>query len=208
MPWPANIPTGRELRRVSCQRFTKHWPFQCNVCGHSGNCSEESTHTDACPYYNVRSIRDYVEILGYFHVLSLVGKRIWHFRVTKPGVDNLVIYAPLALSYPELDPTDFFPVVYHNGVRIPQSRITVAKTTTSNDGVVEMNHSTTVLSRSTLVIQANYGTKLKIGIAPVYDITSDFSAAAGVKYFVLTESGTYEEIPVKTEEEFLDLIKN
>ena len=81
----------------------------------------------------------------------------------------------------------------------------MSKTTADNDGLVEMNHSSTVLSRSTLVIQANYGTKLKITIAPEYEATTDYSAAEGEEYFVLDENGKYVAAVVKTEDELLEM---
>lgn len=185
-----------------CQRFVKTPANQCSVCGLkqdktiSGDIKEICTignNTYECPYYNVRSMRDYVEILGYFHVLSLVGKRMWHFKLKKNDTNQVIIQAPLALSYPELKVEDFYCIVYHNEVRIDQSRITVSSTNKENTDAEEMEHGTGCLSRSTLVIQSNFATKMMVSITPEYIDATDHRVVKGVEYLKYNTEGKLVE---------------
>lgn len=132
---------------------------QCAQCGLRDKCTirqspEFSGDTDLkvtqkhCPYFTRRGIKDYIDILGYHHVLALIAKRVTHFRVdaekpyrldkaTGKDVVQLTITIPLALC--DLKSTDIFPVVYHNGRRIPQEHIEITDTqSTTSAGISEI----------------------------------------------------------------------
>ena len=173
-----------------CPKFIKTPMNQCDICGHADRCpvkeKQDRTRVNIgynCPHYSVRSMADYVHILGYFHVLSLVGKRIWHLIVSKTGTHEYIVQAPLALSPPEMEAQDFFCLVYHNGYRIDQSRISISKTNRDNYGARELTHTTSTLSRSTLVIQSAYASRLKVTIAPLYADTTDDTVLKDKAYY-------------------------
>ena len=71
------------------------------------------------------TIEDYIDLIGYYHTLALVGRRVHYFEVTKktPGNKEFVVRAPLALV--EYGYDDFTAVVYKNGYRVDQSRISI-----------------------------------------------------------------------------------
>ena len=177
---------------------------QCSKCGLKARCPRvtvdeqtgeltKAVTDEYCKYFNHRSIKEYVEILGYFHVLSLIAKRVTYFTPLVAGVDTYVVTAPLALSEPEFSATDFFPVVYHNGIRVDQSRISFTAGKFSNPKTVAIGHRTDDEKYGSNIIENVFATNLKIKIAHVYHLTTDYRFAEGTKYFKLVEGGTYVE---------------
>ena len=71
------------------------------------------------------SIDDYIDLIGYYHTLALVGKHVHYFEVTldTPANKEFVVRAPLALVEYEYD--DYMAVVYKNGYRVDQSKISL-----------------------------------------------------------------------------------
>ena len=62
------------------------------------------------------TLNDYIDLVGYYHTLALIGKRVTHFEITKEskGTREFVVRAPLALQDYGVD--DYFPIVYLNGI--------------------------------------------------------------------------------------------
>ena len=159
---------------------------QCSVCGIQTLCPYKKTEPvkdRVCPYYSSRSIRDYIDILGYFHVLALIGKRIFHYQMTADGTQYVVVMAPLALSYPELGPEDYYPIVYLNGERVEQTDISWNETSATNVDAKEMTHSDGSDIDVAPIIPANYSTRLKVSINKVYRETKSITFANDVRYY-------------------------
>ena len=171
---------------------------QCRCCGLRAQCpNKELDETEPkitdhfCPYYTSRSIQDYIDILGYFHVLALIGKRVWHFNVLKEGTDSVVVYAPLALNPPEMQATDFYPIVYLNGVRVPQGAIKWQSTTSTNVDVEEIGHESADLDTAN-IIPMNYSVRLKIKLLPYYQETDHQLLSSNYVYYKLVD-GEYRK---------------
>ena len=159
---------------------------QCSVCGIQNLCPYKKTEPikdRVCPYYSSRSIQDYIEILGYFHVLALIGKRIFHFKMTASGTQYVVVMAPLALSYPELEPEDYYPIVYLNGERVEQTDVSWHETAATNVDAKEMIHSDGSDLTVADIIPSNYSTRLKVSINKVYRETKSITFANDVRYY-------------------------
>jgi len=98
-----------------------------------------------CPEFSARKLSDYINILGYYHTLSLICKRVTTYyvkslaenKLTKLKIvegsepesvyesrKNLItVHVPLALY--DLDYTEFYPMVYINGDKLDASMIHV-----------------------------------------------------------------------------------
>jgi len=186
---------------------------QCSVCGINALCPHHQAgdpiKTYMCPFYTSRSIQDYIDILGYFHVLALIGKRIFHYRVTKAGTQSVVVSVPLALSYPELETEDYYPVVYHNGVRVDQCDVSWHETCSTNTDVREIDHNDIETVQAASIISANYSTRLKVSINKVYRETKDHTFRNDVRYYKTlgdqyVRALVVEATPVKVVEEDFD----
>ena len=159
---------------------------QCTCCGIQSLCPYKKTSPikdRVCPYYTSRSIQDYIEILGYFHVLALIGKRIFHFKMINSGTQYVVVTVPLALSYPELDPEDYYPVVYLNGERVDEVDVSWHETCATNVDAEEMKHSDQSDLKVADIIPSNYSTRLKVCINKVYKETKSRTFANDVRYY-------------------------
>ena len=161
---------------------------QCEVCGIQNLCPNkviEPNRTSVCPYYSSRSIQDYIDILGYFHVLALVGKRVFHYKILDNGTQYVIVNVPLALSYPELGSEDYYPIVYLNGERVAQVDVSWNETCATNVGAKELSHSDTTEIQVADVIPANYSTRLKVAINKVYRETKHRAFTNYTKYYKL-----------------------
>ena len=164
---------------------------QCTCCGIQTLCPYKTNSALApikskvCPYYTSRSLQDYIDILGYFHVLALIGKRVFHFKITETGTQSVVVQVPLALSYPELASEDWYPVVYLNGVRVNHEDISWHETFSTNTTAKEINHSDTETVDAAPIIASNYSTRLKVSIDKVYRETTDMTFSNAVRYYKL-----------------------
>lgn len=116
---------------------------QCSSCANYDNCSLKPLTDKTCSTYAHTSIDTYIDAIGYYHTLALLGKHVTHFEVVDdtlgpkykkndkgeyvkvedggPGVNEFVVHAPLALV--DLTYRDFKAVVYVNGLRIDSSLI-------------------------------------------------------------------------------------
>ena len=159
---------------------------QCTCCGIQSLCPyklSEPVKDRVCPYYSSRSLQDYIEILGYFHVLALIGKRIFHFRMVNSGTQFVVVTVPLALSAPELGTEDYYPIVYLNGERVEQEDVSWHETCATNVDAVEMSHSDQSDIYVADIIPSNYSTRLKVGINKVYRETKCRAFANDIRYY-------------------------
>lgn len=159
---------------------------QCTCCGIQNLCPYKKTEPikdRICPYYSSRSIQDYIDILGYFHTLALIGKRVFHYKMKDAGTQYVVVTVPLALSYPELDPEDYYPIVYLNGVRIDQVDVSWQETCATNTVAVEMTHNDMSELKVADVIPSNYSTRLKVSINKVYRETTSRTFTNTDRYY-------------------------
>ena len=107
-------------------------------------------------------LSEFVKLLGYYHTLALIGKRVTHFEVLteSTGTREFVVNAPLALG--DFKAGDFFPLVYVNGIRIDQSNIEIRTGIhASNQHCKEITF-TPDASWWTKVVDMAYSTKLRI----------------------------------------------
>ena len=165
-----------------------HPKAQCSVCGVGDLCpykvEEDPIRDYVCPYYTSRRIQDYIEILGYFHVLALIGKRIFHFKkIVDDSTQYVVVTVPLALSSPELKPEDYYPLVYLNGQRVDQTDVSWNETVATNVSVKELTHSDTSDLEVASVVASNYSTRLKITINKGYKLTEGLAFNNYTKYY-------------------------
>ena len=167
---------------------------QCSVCGIKDLCPNkiiEPTRDSVCPYYTSRSIQDYIEILGYFHVLALIGKRVFHFKMVTSGTQYVIVPVPLALSYPELGTEDYLPIVYLNGTRVDPRDVSWSETCATNVAAVEMQHNDGSDLDVAPIIPSNYSTRLKVSINKVYRETRDISFTNKTRYYKKLDTDEY-----------------
>lgn len=193
--WKASNLETSKYTEALLRRRNKVWQkpaTQCDLCGLSDRCTlVERDDTGAvipitdhiCPSFTLRSLRDYIEILGYYHVLSLVANRVTHFRVTKEGSHSVVVDTPLAHAGTDMTSVDYYPVVYHNGYRISQDRISFGESSAGVDGVAEIIHETHELYNNGIV-RPEFGSRLKIDINPHYTLSEDVVFQHDKHYFV------------------------
>lgn len=146
---------------------------QCKDCGLRDRCtirqkieytgdSDLAITNEFCPMFNRRSIENFVDILGYFTTLSLIARRISHFRILKDGANQVTITVPLALS--DLKVNDFFLVVYHNGFRLEPENFNVTETSNTSSAYTKELRFVANPKFSTNVIQDNYCSHARITI--------------------------------------------
>ena len=96
---------------------------QCELCAVKDLCGASPITDRTCITFNRRSLNDYIDLIGYYHTLALIGKRVTYFEVTDDlaGNNEFVVRAPLALQ--EFDVNDYYAVVYWNGIRVDPKNI-------------------------------------------------------------------------------------
>ena len=105
---------------------------------------------------------EYIDLIGYYHTLALIGKRVTHFEVTKEsrGTREFVVRAPLALQTYGVD--DYFAVVYLNGYRIDQENITLMSGVNADNVNCKELVFTPDASWWTKVIDVNYSLRIRV----------------------------------------------
>lgn len=198
--WRASNLASSKYTEALLRRRNKVWQkasTQCDMCGLSDRCTlvrRDDTGaiipiTDhVCPNYTLRGLRDFIEILGYYHVLSLVANRVTHFRVTREGSHSVVVDTPLAHAGTDMTSIDYYPVVYHNGYRVSQDRISFGESSAGVSGVSEIVHETHELYDNGIV-RPEFGSKLKIDITPHYSVSEDIVFLHDKHYFVRGDDG-------------------
>lgn len=136
---------------------------QCRNCGLYAACANGGRRSTVeggsgfveylCPDFSHRKISDYADILGYYHTLSLICKRVTTFyireladdaikhlkidgKIPYKGIEvthaspeyesmkNLVaVHVPLALY--DLPDEEFYPMVYINGIKLDNSKVSI-----------------------------------------------------------------------------------
>ena len=135
---------------------------QCDVCQVKNICDAYPKTELPCPSFNRRSLNDYVDLIGYYHTLALIGKRVTYFEVTDDltGNNEFIVRAPLALQ--EFGHKDYFVVVYYNGLRLSQDCVEVligANAANVHNKELEF---TADASWWTKVIDVNYAYRLRV----------------------------------------------
>ena len=162
---------------------------QCDECGLRPRCSIIANRdgdyvTDViCPYFKRRNVRDYLEILGYYHVLNLVANRVSHFKVTQDGANAVIVDTPLAHACTDMHVLDYYPVVYHNGYRVDQDRISFGEASAGVTGVSKIIQETHELYDKN-TIRPEFSSKLRITIDAHYSITDDIVFQRNKQYFI------------------------
>ena len=163
---------------------------QCENCRVKNICDDYPKTELPCPAFNRRSLQDYVDLIGYYHTLALIGKRVTYFEVTddriskkyQDGVEvgsdlptinkdvegkgdgiyksEFVVRAPLALQ--EFTVKDYFAVVYYNGLRVEQSNIELAVGVASDNHHARELEFTADASWWTKVIDINYSYRIRV----------------------------------------------
>lgn len=108
------------------------------------------------------TLNEFVDLIGYYHTLALIGKRVTHFEVVSEstGSKEFVVNAPLALA--DFSANDFFPVVYLNGIRVDQSNVEVRTGIHASNMHNKELTFTPDASWWTKVIEKTYSTKLRV----------------------------------------------
>lgn len=158
---------------------------QCEVCGMKDICPHVGRDNYVCENFNARSIQDYVGILGYYHVLALIGRRMSHFKVLSRTAESVIVTSALALSGADKTSQDFFPIVYLNGERVPQDRLEIETTSLSKQvGVAEIHRGS---SGATNILENLYATRLKITIKDQPVLTKHFMFHEDTDYYHYVE---------------------
>jgi hypothetical protein len=108
------------------------------------------------------TIAEFVDLIGYYHTLALIGKRVTHFEITSKSIGNkeFIVNAPLALC--DLKASEFYPLVYVNGIRVDQSMVSVRSGAhVANRHCREITF-TPDASWWTKVVDMTYSTKLRV----------------------------------------------
>ena len=108
------------------------------------------------------TLNDYIDLIGYYHTLALIGKRVTYFEVTKQsrGTREFVVRAPLALQ--DYGVQDYFPIVYLNGIRVDQSNITLMSGIHADNVNCKELVFTPDASWWTKVIDVNYSLRIRV----------------------------------------------
>lgn len=125
-------------------------PNQCMYCGIKRECTADGVIKEAdspiinsyrCPKFSHRKMLDYIKIFGYYHTLAIICKRVTTYEVTSdihgplisvdadgnPVYDDaqqvIPIRVPTALA--DLEYSEFYPLVYVNGIKIVDADVEV-----------------------------------------------------------------------------------
>ena len=146
-------------------------------------------------------MREYVDIIGYYHTLALIGKRVTHFEIVDNHKGNNIfsIRAPLALS--DLGPYDFIPVVYHNGLRVEQSKISLVAGVGKGNPYANELCFTPDATWWTKVIDVNYAHKLQVIVDEEFKVDDkvvvelfDHRQDGSVRYFKMEKPPVVEDV--------------
>ena len=153
---------------------------QCLECEVAGICPDKPNTSTICPAFSRRKLNEYIDIIGYYHTLALIGKRVTHLEVTSNHHGNNIfsVRAPLALS--DLDAFDFVPIVYHNGLRVEQSKVRfLADLSKFHPELKDLQHCNLAAKELTFtpdatwwtkVIDVNYAHKLWIEVDETFEV--------------------------------------
>lgn len=158
---------------------------QCQTCGLYSICQEKPKTDESCPSYNFRNLHEFIDILGYYHTLALVGKRVTHFEVMRvpdkvekvkflpdggtevypaddlePRRGEFIVEGPVGLC--DLEPVEFYPVVYLNGTRVEQSKVSIGTGYQLYNRNLREVRFTDDAKWWTKVIESNYATKIRV----------------------------------------------
>ena len=169
-----------EMRRRSVRRPLP--ADQCDQCAVKNICDSYPKTELQCPAFNRRSLQDYVDLIGYYHTLALIGKRVTYFEVTDDRISKkyhgdvevgkslpeykgtwkseFIVRAPLALQ--EFTEIDYYPVVYFNGLRVPQENVEVRIGPNADNHYAKELEFTADASWWTKVIDINYSYRLRV----------------------------------------------
>ena len=113
------------------------------------------------------TLNDYIDLIGYYHTLALIGKRVTHFEITREskGTREFVVRAPLALQTYGID--DYFAVVYLNGIRIDPENITLMSGINADNVNCKELVFTPDASWWTKVIDVNYSLRVRVVVKNV-----------------------------------------
>ena len=125
-------------------------PNQCMYCGIKRECTVDGVIKEAdspiinsyrCPKFSHRKMLDYIKIFGYYHTLAIICKRVTTYEVTSdihgplisvdadgnPVYDDaqqvIPIRVPTALA--DLEYSEFYPLVYVNGIKIVDADVEI-----------------------------------------------------------------------------------
>ena len=108
------------------------------------------------------TLNDYIDLVGYYHTLALIGKRVTHFEITKEskGTREFVVRAPLALQDYGVD--DYFPIVYLNGIRVDPENVSLLPGINADNVNCKELVFTPDASWWTKVIDVNYSLRVRV----------------------------------------------
>ena len=163
---------------------------------------EEQGHAEGyCTKYVSKPLVYYINALGPHKVLSLVGKRIFHYEVTEDQNPTVVVPASIVNINENGEWDDdavrkFHAVVYHNGLKLPDEMVSLSSTDAClSSGITEIHthqkHPSVVGEMD--VVSNNISFRIKVDFDAGYQQTQDKAFKVG-KIYYRKEAGQMKRI--------------